>query len=800
MTDRWTRLEELFEEASRLSPAEREAFLREACPNDPELRERAEALAAATAEAETFFDSFGAAVARWGAEVLGDPGGPDPESPEDPLVGAEVGRYAIEPRLGAGGMGLVYRAHDQRLHRPVALKVLPTHLRSHDGARERFLVEARAAASLQHPNVCTVHEVGESEAVGPFLAMALYEGETLSQRVARGALPIPEAVDVAAQVARGLAAAHERGVVHRDVKPGNVMLTPDGTAKILDFGLARIGDLQITEPGVRPGTLAYMSPEQIRGDDMDHRSDIWSLGVVLYEMLTGERPFRGPDAAVLHAIAHSEPAPLGEVRSGVGEGLTTVMEQLLSKDPNHRVQTAAEIPAALVAAMAEPHRSRRAWPRAVGRRRHGMPAVFLALLAIVLVGGMVFGLLGTRNELPSEPDSASTLAREMYLRGLEYLNRPGDADARKFPPAVSFFHRALEADPGYAPAHVGLSDAFRRNDRLPELVRRDSALHHAARAVDLGPDRPEAAAALGLAYAFAGERDRAESSFHRALELDPSQGDALSGLAQIAALNGRLDDAVRWERRAVRADPASARRLAALGSYLFDLGDLDEAAAAFRQAIEFSPDFPDPAYLLGHIRRIRGEGAAADSLLAEMTSAASDHPGTRGLAVRFHAARGRFELAARDMDVALSGPPVYEAYISMRLGEDARAAEYLSRAEEVLAEWGRDGFASPRLALQVAALRGDVQGVLDVLGAHWRSGLRQARPGPPWVGVYWIDHDPILDQVRDDPRFLEFLQRVRAELDSTRATLDQERAPDRDGPVRRGNGPDPTPLRVHADG
>ena len=262
----------------------------------------------------------------------------------DPALtpGHRVSHYEILERIGAGGMGTVYRAHDTRLDRVVALKFLPAHLSALPDAREQLLAEARAAAALEHPNICTVYEIGESEDGRPFIAMALCEGETLQDRLRRGPVPPEEAVDIAAQIARGLKAAHARGIVHRDVKPGNVMLTAEGTVKLLDFGLAKAANVALTRPGATPGTIAYMSPEQARGDLLDPRTDLWSLGVVLYEMLTGVRPFRGGnDRAVIQAILHEVPA--STERHEVPTWLARIVERLLQKDPDDRIASADEL-------------------------------------------------------------------------------------------------------------------------------------------------------------------------------------------------------------------------------------------------------------------------------------------------------------------------------------------------------------------------------------------------------------------------------------------------------------------------
>jgi serine/threonine protein kinase/Tol biopolymer transport system component len=256
------------------------------------------------------------------------------------LVGRVVDHYEIREPLGGGGMGVVYKAEDTRLQRTVALKFLPPELTRDPVAKARFLQEARAASALDHPNICTIHEVGETDDGQLFLAMTCYDGETLKKRIEHGPLPIDEAVDAARQIAAGLAKAHRLGIVHRDIKPANIMLTGDGIVKILDFGLAKLaGAAGLTRAGFCLGTPAYMSPEQARGE-VDHRTDLWSLGVVLYEMVTGAAPFSGEsDQAIIYALLTNEPKPLRELRPDVPPDLERILGGMLAKDPGDRYPT-----------------------------------------------------------------------------------------------------------------------------------------------------------------------------------------------------------------------------------------------------------------------------------------------------------------------------------------------------------------------------------------------------------------------------------------------------------------------------
>ena len=279
-----------------------------------------------------------------------------------------AGKFRILDVLGRGGMGIVYLAEDLNLKRRIALKLLPPDLVCDTEARERFLREARAAAALDHPNICTVHEVGESEGQ-PYLAMTLVEGRTLGARIAEGPLPLGEALDVALQVAEALRAAHERGIVHRDVKPANVMMTEKGLVKVMDFGLARFeSGSDFTQTRTVMGTVAYMSPEQARGDRVDRRTDIWALGCTLFEMLTGQGPFhREQLQAALYAIVHEDPRPLSTLRPGLPADLDRILETCLRKDLDRRYPDAGALIADLdevkmQAAAASPTSAERSLP------------------------------------------------------------------------------------------------------------------------------------------------------------------------------------------------------------------------------------------------------------------------------------------------------------------------------------------------------------------------------------------------------------------------------------------------------
>jgi len=257
------------------------------------------------------------------------------------MIGKTISQYRIIEQLGAGGMGVVYKAEDTKLKRTVALKFLPPELTRDADAKARFIREAQAASALEHPNICNIHEIGETDDGQMFIVMACYEGQTLKEKIADGSLSVDEAINIAIQIVQGLSRAHEEGIVHRDIKPANIIITDRGEVKILDFGLAKLsGQAQLTKNSSTLGTVAYMSPEQLSGKEVDQRTDIWSLGVVLYEMLTGELPFMGDyEQAIVYAILNEELQIENKFDFAYGK----LIEKCLEKDSHQRFPTIKQL-------------------------------------------------------------------------------------------------------------------------------------------------------------------------------------------------------------------------------------------------------------------------------------------------------------------------------------------------------------------------------------------------------------------------------------------------------------------------
>src|SRR5216110_3099516 len=344
---RWARITEIYHATIARPPEERASFLGDECHGDESLRKQVDAMVKSHERSGNFIESPAFAVAP---ELLID-------KPTGDLIGQLIGHYRIESLLGIGGMGEVYLARDERLGRKVALKLLPEHLTEDETQLRRFKTEARNASALNHPNILTVHEIGV-EGKRYFIATEFIEGITLRPLLRRGRMNLHDALEIAVQVASALAAAHETGVVHRDIKPENIMLRPDGYAKVLDFGIAKLTEQRPTadlhgvgttavlqtRPGLVLGTGRYMSPEQTRGQKVDARSDIWSLGVVLYEMVGGSPPFRGETPSdCIASILTTEPPPLSDVLPDVPVKLESILQKALRKKSDERYQTIKEM-------------------------------------------------------------------------------------------------------------------------------------------------------------------------------------------------------------------------------------------------------------------------------------------------------------------------------------------------------------------------------------------------------------------------------------------------------------------------
>ena len=614
--DRWTAVKRIHQSALDKDASERTAFVDESCGGDETLRREVHSLLAHAADAESFLERPAANIAPT----------PPSESHETTLVGRSVSHYQVLSLLGAGGMGEVYLARDSRLGRTVALKILPSELATDPERMQRFAIEAKAASALNHPNVATIYDVGESDGIH-FIVMEHVEGETIAVRIGRPLTP-SEVVDIAVQAADALDVAHAKGITHRDIKPANLMLTHRGHVKVLDFGVAKVnrkkevgqnGDWTVepvTAVGSVVGSGPYMSPEQIVGGDVDPRSDVFSLGVVIYEMATGQRPFSGSTRAeLMDHILHAAPEPMMRLNPALPSELERVTLKCLEKRPDDRYQSARELLTDL-------------WP---------LKRQLDANAAGTMPDAMRFELL---RRAGSEPGPAAlkpavagdasvtdapgpSSASELVARGRAHLR---SASFFELADAVSAFQAATVIDPTFAAAYAGLAHAKvdQATNRHVLVEAFGEAKAAALRAVALDHESADAQAALGLVMLVA-EWDwiAAERSFQRALAINPNhaeaylhygtlmealgdlergfqlklQGlecDSTSALAHVQIAGSfwnqrRYDDVIVWANKALDRNPHHLMARQLLAAAYWKMGDLERAAELLRVGANSTP-------------------------------------------------------------------------------------------------------------------------------------------------------------------------------------------------------------------
>ena len=525
--------------------------------------------------------------------------------------GTVLGPYEVLSFVGAGGMGEVYRARDRRLDRHVAVKVLSAQLASNADALERFTHEARTLSQLSHPNVCTVYDVGH-EGATHYIVMEFLEGRTLAAHLGRGLLPVDEAASYALQIADGLSKAHALGVIHRDLKPANVMLTTDGFVKILDFGLSKHFDTEsgnttviTVTSGLVVGTIAYMAPEQTEGARADVRSDIFSFGVMLYEMLTGKRPFDGANVvSTIRRINEEEPRPAREMRPEIPPALDAIIAKALQKNPQERFQSVSEMRAHLRAsatrspvpgelAMPSPPPVRRQHDTAPSRVSWKAGLAAVGIVAILAAAIWRANSRGTNDSEPVTAAPATSTARsedpiQVARRGQALLrrhDRPQNVDE-----AIELFRGLVVRDSSNALAYAGLSEGYARKDSYtPDPQWKKLAAENARRAVELNGDLAVAQLAKAVIALREGRRDDAFQALTRARDLEPRNADVLRAVGEYYRLEdpGKAEEAYR---AAVAAAPDDWRTHLALGGSHFSKAKYDEALKEWELARTLTPD------------------------------------------------------------------------------------------------------------------------------------------------------------------------------------------------------------------
>lgn len=713
--------------------------------------------------------------------------------------GDGVGPYRVLRPLGEGGMGRVLLALDERLGRHVALKVLSSPLADDPVARERLLREARAVSRINHPNVAALYDIGEQDG-DVYLAMEYVEGETLSRRIERGPLPVADLVNIGIQVADALEAAHGQGVVHRDIKPGNVLLKTDGSVKVVDFGLAMRTeappgslpsepsdgpDTRITRTGYTAGTISYMSPEQARGEIPRFPSDLFSLGIVLYEAATGLLPFsRSSPLATAASILRDDPRPMRSLRPELPSAFVETVGRCLEKDPAKRPVSAAAVGAAF--RLLDAGQSSRAIRRALGPARPVWPSIAAAgitALAAILVAILVV-------PKGDDIDIRDPEARKLWEQSLSYDAR--GTSRENLGHAVSLARAALEREPENPVLRARLAYQLARlqlDDEDPGHTAEIEAL--AAGALESDAGLAEAWFARGWRQLFSEEFEAAEASARRGKELAPGRwpGWAIRGRALLRL--GKTDEGMEELRRGLEVAGGDVFVRTVLGYELFLQGKVDEAAAEFGRVLEYAPDLPAALTNLGAIYTMQGRHLDAVPIYQRLLRAQPDADAASNLGTAYYFL-DRMPEAIREYERAIELDPhdpmhkrnladafektgrlddarrYYEAGIAdceRRVGGGTGDAGTVSLRALLLAKTGRTAEAlreidalsasSPRdilvrfAAAQVHALAGDRTGTFE----HARAALDLGYPRDLFRS------DPYFGDLRTDPEFLDLLSR-----------------------------------------
>jgi serine/threonine-protein kinase len=515
-----------------------------------------------------------------------------------------LGNYRIMSRLAAGGMGVVYKAFDEKLQRKVALKFLSVDSALTAADRNRLLQEARAASALDHENIASIHAVEEAGDGKLFIVMGFYEGENLATRMSHAPLTIDQSVSVIRQIAQGLAHAHAHNVIHRDIKPSNVILCSDGVTKIVDFGLARVVSEDATQSIGVSGTLPYMSPEQVTGKNVDRRTDIWSLGVVMYELLTHRYPFPVENPAMtITAIAKAQPAPM----ENVPEALQMIVYRAIAKRPEDRYQNCLEMLRDLKlfeatragATITLDTRELRQRIRSAGGDQHKvLPTRTSWSFAVVIILAVAALFISVRTNVTVSrkamqkkfaAQSASPTAYDAYQKGIDLVQHYYRKNALS--QAIELLNSSVKADPRFALAHVALGEAYFRRFQLErDKTLIDEAEKECKTALAIDEQLPDVHIMLARVQLAKGNPGLALTEAQRAIDLDPNNSRAYLALADIYDTQGRSAEAETTYQHGIALSPENWEGYHRLGSFYYYQRRFEESAQQHRRELELVPN------------------------------------------------------------------------------------------------------------------------------------------------------------------------------------------------------------------
>jgi serine/threonine protein kinase len=703
------------------------------------------------------------------------------------MIGRTFSNYKIQELLGRGGMGDVYKAVDLNLGRPVALKFLPAGSVTDEEDRARFVVEAQAAASLNHPSICIIHGIDEVEG-RLFIAMEYVEGRTLKQMIDSGPLDPDQAVDIAIQIAEGLRDAHAKGIIHRDIKPTNIMLTPRGNPKIMDFGIAKIlGTRTVTSDGQTPGTVAYMSPEQVQGGQVDARTDIWAVGVLLYEMLTGRLPFKGDyDAAVIYSIVEEDPPSLSTVRGGIPMKFEQLVLEMLEKEVDRRIQSADELLTSLRYAKALIRRSERGGE---DRAILVLPFVDISpekegdyfsdglteelLTSLSRLKDMRVVSRSTSMRYKKADKTARTIGREV---GARYIM---EGSVRRYHDNLRISVQLIDVTSDmqvWSDSYDGhMADVFDIQEKVSKQI-------VDALSVQLTPTEkivlskrptlnPEA-----FDYCLRGREclyrrtrpdlDCAIDLFNKAIELDQRYAVAYAGLGETyGTLYQDFDRNEEWLEKSIEAclraimyDSSLSEAYAALALSYFHKGELTQALHASQRAIDLNPESFTAYWILGRICHSTERDREAVDLFDKVVTLNPDFYTAFKDMLMCYERMGNKDRYDEILNFLLGFYPEYltrnpddaraRLYFGVNLAEAGRKGEAIEQADQVLNSGDND----PLMLYNAACLYsrvGDLKRSIDTLKLSIAGGF----------GYYdWIKTDPDLENIRGEADYLKLME------------------------------------------